>query len=97
MLNMPKSAAGVTRLEGVTRGGLPFPPVLPSYATVLPVCLSVSLHVRLFVCVQGPLCDTVSDFWRMVWQYHCPAIVMMTKLEERNRVSACFTDALRYD
>jgi len=40
----------------------------------------------LCVCVQGPLCDTVSDFWRMVWQYHCPAVVMMTKLEERNRV-----------
>lgn len=30
----------------------------------------------------GPTDSTVVDFWRMVWQLHCPSIVMMTNLEE---------------
>lgn len=37
--------------------------------------------------MKGPLPDTFADFWRLVWEQHCPTIVMMTKLEERNRVS----------
>ncbi|CAB0009551.1 unnamed protein product [Nesidiocoris tenuis] len=35
---------------------------------------------------QGPLGDTCSDFWRMVWELRSSTIVMMTKLEERARI-----------
>jgi len=35
---------------------------------------------------QGPLPETFADFWRMVWEQRSSGIVMMTKLEERNRV-----------
>ncbi|KAK3729224.1 hypothetical protein QZH41_012265 [Actinostola sp. cb2023] len=37
-----------------------------------------------FIATQGPLSCTINDFWRMIWYHHCPIIVMITKLKERN-------------
>ena len=37
----------------------------------------------------GPLSCTINDFWRMIWYHHCPIIVMITKLKERNEVTFC--------
>uniref|UniRef100_A0A4W5RIJ2 protein-tyrosine-phosphatase n=1 Tax=Hucho hucho TaxID=62062 RepID=A0A4W5RIJ2_9TELE len=28
--------------------------------------------------------NTVNDFWQMAWQEDCPAIIMITKLREKN-------------
>lgn len=36
--------------------------------------------------MQGPLQETISDFWRMCWELKTATIVMMTKLEERTRI-----------
>uniref|UniRef100_G3NYJ1 Receptor-type tyrosine-protein phosphatase C n=1 Tax=Gasterosteus aculeatus aculeatus TaxID=481459 RepID=G3NYJ1_GASAC len=42
--------------------------------------------MRYFVCAAGPKDETVSDFWRMVWEQQSSIIVMVTRCEEGNRV-----------
>uniref|UniRef100_A0A8C2ECL4 Receptor-type tyrosine-protein phosphatase epsilon n=1 Tax=Cyprinus carpio TaxID=7962 RepID=A0A8C2ECL4_CYPCA len=42
-----------------------------------------------FIATQGPLAHTVDDFWRMVWEWKCHSIVMLTELQERDQ-DKCF-------
>ena len=39
-----------------------------------------------WICAQGPLEHTVQDFWRMVYEQNVEMIIMLTNLEEYNRV-----------
>ncbi|XP_061098285.1 receptor-type tyrosine-protein phosphatase F isoform X2 [Conger conger] len=39
-----------------------------------------------YIATQGPLPETFSDFWRMVWEQRANTVVMMTRLEEKSRV-----------
>ena len=39
-----------------------------------------------YIATQGPLPNTFADFWQMLWECNSSCIVMMTKLEERNRL-----------
>ncbi|KAL5704217.1 protein-tyrosine-phosphatase [Ranunculus cassubicifolius] len=48
-----------------------------------------SEKVSEFVATQGPKDNTFEDFWEMVIQYHCPVIVMLTKLIDNNRIVKC--------
>ncbi|XP_075941734.1 receptor-type tyrosine-protein phosphatase R-like, partial [Anarhichas minor] len=39
---------------------------------------------KAFVATQGPMVNTVNDFWMMAWQEESPVVVMITKLKEKN-------------
>ena len=39
-----------------------------------------------WICAQGPLEHTVQDFWRMVYEQNTEMIIMLTNLEEYNRI-----------
>nr|XP_057914501.1 receptor-type tyrosine-protein phosphatase epsilon-like isoform X1 [Doryrhamphus excisus]XP_057914502.1 receptor-type tyrosine-protein phosphatase epsilon-like isoform X1 [Doryrhamphus excisus]XP_057914503.1 receptor-type tyrosine-protein phosphatase epsilon-like isoform X1 [Doryrhamphus excisus]XP_057914504.1 receptor-type tyrosine-protein phosphatase epsilon-like isoform X1 [Doryrhamphus excisus] len=38
-----------------------------------------------FIATQAPLSHTAEDFWRMVWEWRCHSIVMLTELKEREQ------------
>lgn len=51
--------------------------------------LSAADAEREFVATQGPLPNTLVDFWRLVWLVRAPALVMITRLVEKNKVCPC--------
>ncbi|XP_065839852.1 receptor-type tyrosine-protein phosphatase N2-like [Oscarella lobularis] len=42
-----------------------------------------------YIAAQGPVESTVADFWQMVWEQECVAIVMLTQLEDAG-LSQCY-------
>ncbi|KAL7598932.1 hypothetical protein Lser_V15G26064 [Lactuca serriola] len=48
-----------------------------------------SESVSRFIATQGPLPETFEDFWEMVLQNHCPAIIMLTRLVDHHRIQKC--------
>lgn len=43
-------------------------------------------HEKSYIATQGPMINTVNDFWQMALQEDSPVIVMITKLKEKNEV-----------
>ncbi|XP_044012009.1 tyrosine-protein phosphatase 69D isoform X2 [Aphidius gifuensis] len=38
-----------------------------------------------FICAQGPMENTVCDYWRMIWEHHLELVLMLTNLEEYSK------------
>lgn len=43
---------------------------------------------RAYIATQAPLPTTCADFWLMIWQQNTRLIVMLTKLQESNKIKA---------
>nr|XP_005598168.2 receptor-type tyrosine-protein phosphatase eta isoform X1 [Equus caballus]XP_023490490.1 receptor-type tyrosine-protein phosphatase eta-like isoform X1 [Equus caballus]XP_023509794.1 receptor-type tyrosine-protein phosphatase eta-like isoform X1 [Equus caballus] len=94
-INLPKYAAELAENRGKNR----YNNVLPY--DISRVKLSIQTHStddyinanympgyhskRDFIATQGPLPNTLKDFWRMVWEKNIYAIVMLTKCVEQGR------------
>ncbi|XP_031489252.1 protein-tyrosine-phosphatase PTP1-like [Nymphaea colorata] len=46
-------------------------------------------NLSCFIATQGPLPETVEDFWEMVNQCHAPVVVMLTRLVDNYKVVKC--------
>ena len=58
-----------------------------SVREVMPQLFSfASFHAPLMLCLKGPTQETLTDFWRMIWQENCATIVMLTNLVEAGKV-----------
>lgn len=44
-------------------------------------------HSKAFLVGQGPMKSTVVDFWQMIWENKCYAIVMLGQLQENKKVN----------
>ncbi|KAI8843687.1 protein-tyrosine phosphatase-like protein, partial [Chytridium lagenaria] len=71
-------------------GGIPATPprfsdyINASFLDTTPLSPSMAVGKR-YISTQGPLPETVRDFWGMVWDQQVTVIVMLTKEEERGR------------
>lgn len=57
---------------------------VPSVDRANPVAQAVA--ARAFIATQGPLPNTVDDFWRMCWHERVPCVVMITRHVEKSKV-----------
>uniref|UniRef100_A0A0A0K405 Tyrosine-protein phosphatase domain-containing protein n=1 Tax=Cucumis sativus TaxID=3659 RepID=A0A0A0K405_CUCSA len=53
------------------------------------ISTSSSKSLSKFIATQGPLPHTYEDFWEMVFQYKCPAILMLTRLVDNYKIDKC--------
>ena len=51
------------------------------------VCSQGYERKQQYILAQGPLRNTVDDFWRMIWEHRVYTVVMLCCLEENNIVS----------
>ena len=43
-------------------------------------------HPNAYIATQGPVPAAFPDFWRVIWEYEIPTIVMVTNLREDDKV-----------
>ena len=63
------------------------------FVCVSVLCVQGYREKAAFIATQGPLPDTIEDFWRMVWEKNTASVVMLTQLVENGIVSGTHTHA----
>lgn len=52
------------------------------------------MQKRAFIATQAPIPDTIPDFWRMIWEQECHAIVMLSQEMESGKVLFEFSNTV---
>ncbi|QCE08013.1 protein-tyrosine phosphatase [Vigna unguiculata] len=73
----------------VLRSSSDYRPAAQGYINASLVSTSSSGNVSQFIATQGPLPHTYEDFWEMIIQYRCPAIIMLTRLVDNYKMVKC--------
>ncbi|XP_027365953.1 protein-tyrosine-phosphatase PTP1 [Abrus precatorius] len=73
----------------VLKSSTDYRPAALGYINASFVSTSSSGNVSQFIATQGPLPHTYEDFWEMIIQCHCPAIVMLTRLVDNYKMVKC--------
>ncbi|KAK7357126.1 hypothetical protein VNO80_16409 [Phaseolus coccineus] len=73
----------------VLKSSTDYRPAAQGYINASLVSTSSPGNVSQFVATQGPLPHTYEDFWEMIIQYHCPAIIMLTRLVDNYKMVKC--------
>ena len=53
-------------------------------------------YIEFSFVVVGPKPKTVNDFWRMIFEYRCPTIVMLTTLKEMGKVALEMNNVIHF-
>ncbi|KAJ8019309.1 Receptor-type tyrosine-protein phosphatase alpha [Holothuria leucospilota] len=57
-----------------------------SYSNYINACFVTSYRKKdAFIATQSPLPNSVEDFWRLVYDWKCPLIVMLNQLDPRDK------------
>ncbi|CAJ1976846.1 unnamed protein product [Sphenostylis stenocarpa] len=70
----------------VLKSSTDYRPAAQGYINASLVSTSSPGNVSQFVATQGPLPHTYEDFWEMIIQYRCPAIIMLTRLVDNYKM-----------
>ena len=54
--------------------------------SICTVCFQGYNETNSYIATQGPIPSTFADFWRMMWEFDVPTIVMVTNLKEDEKV-----------
>ncbi|KAG4984031.1 hypothetical protein AAZX31_10G206500 [Glycine max] len=73
----------------VLKSSTDYRPEAQGYINASLVSTSSAGNVSQFIATQGPLQHTYEDFWEMIIQYHCPAIIMLTRLVDNYKMAKC--------